>query len=115
MKNIIKIVVVVVLLITTSSFTNKIKYDFIGTYGVPDNDPAQIKLTLLDDHTFIYQDFSNPQKKIDVKGNWELKGKLVVLKDHNSQYSFHNKWKFLKDGQVAKSRKGMTYYSLCRL
>lgn len=99
--------------IITSAFTKSPKFDFVGTYGVSKNDPAQIKLVINQDHSFTYQDFSVPNK-INVSGSWELKGNTVVLKS-SSNTSFHNKWNFTKDGMKAKSRKGMCFYILGKL
>lgn len=115
MKMLTNSVVAILFFVAASSFTNYAPYDFIGTYGVCDSDPSQIKLTLNTDHTFFYQDFSNPRKKIDVMGHWALKGNVVTLENHNSAYAFHDKWRFFKGGQVAKSRKGMTFYTLQKL
>ena len=114
MKSFINSLAVTIVFITTVSFTNA-TYDFIGTYGVYENDPSNIKLTIDENHTYSYQDFSDPKNKINITGNWELKGNTVELKTNNIQYTFHNKWKFSKNGQIAKSRKGLTYYTLCKL
>lgn len=97
------------------SFSGKNATGFIGTYGVSPSDPAQIKLIINSDHTFYYQDFSVSDKKIKVKGNWTLKGRKVILKDENSQNGFHSVWTFLDNGQVAKSRKGLCFYRLCKI
>ena len=98
-----------------SSFTDNFPDSFIGTFGVPDSDPAQIKLTINADHTFYYQDFSVADKKISIKGNWIQKGKKVTLINHDSKTKFHQVWTFAENGQVARSRKGLTFYRLCRI
>lgn len=87
---------------------------FIGTYGVSDLDPSDIQLTIQGDHTFYYQDFSNPDRKIVRSGTWSMKGKHVVLKDKAKTKNFHHVWKFRNDGRVAQSRKGITFYRLCK-
>ncbi|MBK7880518.1 MAG: hypothetical protein WBP33_11345 [Saprospiraceae bacterium] len=102
-------------IIFLSSFTEKNTNEFIGTYGVSGSDPSQIKLTLHSDNTFFYQDLSNTDKKIVIKGNWTSKGKKVFLKDNSSDKKFHNVWTFLENGHVAKSRKGLTFYRLCKI
>lgn len=114
MKITIKILMMLAIIVSTSSFTLTNNYDFIGTYGVLSSDPSQIKLSIHSDHTYTYQDFSSQLNKIDIKGTWELKGSKVVLKD-NASYKFHNEWSFIQNGQVAKSRKGLCFYRLCRL
>ena len=102
-------------IIFLTSFTDKNTNEFIGTYGVSASDPSQIKLTINSDNTFYYQDFSAPDKKIIIKGNWTIKGKKVLLKDNGTNGKFHDVWTILEDGKVAKSRKGLTYYRLCRI
>ena len=105
----------IAVLATIMSFTNETNFNFIGTFGVTANDPAHITLTLNEDYTFKYQDFSNPKKKIDIQGNWEWNGKVLTFKNYTSKYPVHAKWRFTKNGQTAKSRKGMTFYTLCKL
>lgn len=102
-------------IILMSSFTDTHTNEFIGTYGVSASDPSQIKLTISSDHTFYYQDFSIPDKKIMVKGSWTLKGKKILLADNNSSSNFHNVWTFIENGQIATSRKGLSFYRLCKL
>ncbi|PBQ33261.1 hypothetical protein CNR22_16255 [Sphingobacteriaceae bacterium] len=115
MTKTIKILTVLATIILMSSFTNKNTTEFIGTYGVTASDPAQIKLVLNSDQTFYYQDFSMQDNKISVKGTWTLKGKKVILKGSDSTKKFHSIWTFSANGQVAKSRRGLTFYSLGKL
>ena len=89
--------------------------NFIGSYGVSESDPAQIKLSINADHSFYYQDFSVSEKKIVVEGTWDTKGDKVVLKSKSSDPKFHDVWKFTENGQAAKSRKGLSFYRLSRL
>ena len=89
--------------------------EYIGIYGVSASDPAQIKLTIRSDHTFYYQDFSVQDKKIVVNGNWTFKGKKVILNANGSGRKFHTVWAFEKNGDVAKSRKGLTFYRLTKI
>lgn len=103
----------IVTVVLMTSFTKKNADQFIGTYGVSSTDPSQIKLIINSNHTFYYQDFSNSDKKIVSKGNWTLRRNKGVLKDKNIK--FHNVWIFNKTGVVAKSRKGLTFYRLCKI
>ena len=73
------------------------------------------KLIIKSDNTFYYQDFSFPEKKIVIKGNWKLKGKKVFLKNNISNEKFNNVWTISGNGQVVKSHKGMTFYRLCKI
>jgi hypothetical protein len=111
----IKILTILLAVILWSSFTDKNANLFIGTYGSSSSDPAQIKLTINPDHTFYYQDFSVSGNKIVVKGKWSLIGKKVLLSNNGNKTRFHNIWSFVNEGQVAKSRKGFTFYRLCRI
>ena len=114
MKKNIQTSFIAALLLTLSSFVNSTPTEFTGVYGVSENDPSQIELTLNEDKTFSYKDFSNPSKKIDVNGNWELKNKHIHFINYSSVYSFHSKWKIVDHGKVAKSRKGITFYTLVK-
>jgi len=115
MKTAMKTLTVLAAVILMSSFTDKNALEFIGTYGVSASNPAQIKLVINADHTFYYQDFSNPNNKITDEGKWTLRGNKVVLEKDNSELQFHNVWTFAEDGQVAKSRKGLSFYRLCKI
>jgi hypothetical protein len=115
MKITIKSLAVIVTAILLLSFTNKNSNNFIGTYGVSESDPSEIKLIINSDHTFNYHDYSNPNKKISVSGTWTLKGKKVLLVNSNSEKKFHTVWTFAKNGQVAKSHMGLLFYRLCKI
>lgn len=110
-----KILTALVTILLMSSFTNKNASEFIGTYGVSETDPARITLTINTDQTFSYEDLSVPDKKIVVKGNWTLKGQKVILHDHSTGIKFHDVWSFEENGQIAKSRKGLSFYRLCKI
>ncbi|MBK8487715.1 MAG: hypothetical protein IPL48_08000 [Bacteroidetes bacterium] len=111
----IKVLTVIATILIMSSFANKSSEMFIGTYGVSDSDPSQIKLTINSDNTFYYQDFSIPGEETNITGNWILEGKKVLLKDNNSNDKFHNVWTFIDNGTVAKSRKGLSFYRLYKI
>jgi hypothetical protein len=112
MKKTIKILAAAITFMFLSSFAEKFKNGFTGTYGVSASDPAQIKLILRPDHTFYYQDFSDSGRKIAVDGNWTFTGKKVILTNTGPRAKFHDVWTFAEHGQVAKSRKGLTFYRL---
>lgn len=112
MKTIFPSTLIIGILFAISSFTKPDETGLTGTYGVSENDPAQIELILNKDHTFTYQDLSNPDKNINVSGNWSFKNNQIILKDDRSELSFNDKWKIINDGTIAKSRKGMTFYTL---
>lgn len=88
--------------------------NYIGTFGVTSDDPSQLKLSIEKDGNFSYQDFSNPTKRIEVNGTWKVHGKSVILTS-SSAIKFHSKWKFNDNGTVAKSRKGLSFYTLGRI
>lgn len=101
-------------IVVLSSFSGRDDEEFIGTYGVSETDPSRIELTLNTDHTFLFEDHSNPENKINVNGEWMAKGNKVILSGNNSTVKFHDTWTFTEQGQVAKSRKGLTFYRLCK-
>lgn len=90
-----------------------IKQDGLSaTYGVSEDNPAAIELVLNKDYSFTYQDLSASGEHIKVKGTYSFKNNKVTLNSSDAKQKFHDKWKISSNGQVAKSRKGMTYYSL---
>lgn len=116
MTILIKVLKVTLLLFVLMSFSMvSSTSNFVGTYGVTPDNPNVIELTLKEDFSFTYKDFTNPQKKIDTQGKWTVKNGVVLLKPQSSAFSFHHKWKINEDGTVAKSRKGMTFYTLMKL
>lgn len=88
---------------------------FVGVYGSSDSDPVQIRLTIHADHTYSFQDYSNPKRKINSSGSWSEKGNKVHLVDATAKTRFHRIWTFHNEGKQAKSRKGMSFYTLCRV
>lgn len=102
-------------IIVLSSFTGQSSLDVIGTYGVSASDTSRIILTINSDSTFYYQDFSIPDKKIIIHGNWTSKANKVFLQDNSMNNKFHNVWAISENGHVAKSRKGLTFYRLCKI
>lgn len=115
MTKTIKTLALLITVIMMSSFANKNNDQFFGTYGVSANNPSQIKLTIISDHTFYYQDFSASDNKIITTGSWTLIGSKVVLKENISKKKFHNVWTFDKNGQVARSQKGLLFYRLYKI
>lgn len=115
MKRSLNILTILAFTIFLSSFTGKPADQFVGTYGVSSSDPSQIKLILHSDQTFYYQDFSISDRKIIARGSWTSEGKKVVLKDIDSDQQFHDVWTFENNGQVAKSRRGLTFYRLAKM
>ena len=111
----VKLFTALATMLLLSSFANKNNDTFIGTYGVSSTVPSQVKLTINADHTFYYQDFSVPQNKIIINGNWTVKGHKILLIDNDSEKKFHNVWSFTQNGQIAKSRKGIEFYRLCKI
>lgn len=73
----------------------------------------KVELTLRPDYTFQYQNGSNPSKKINVTGTWEMNGQKVVLQADASENGFHKTWKFDKNQPCVVSRKGLNFIRLC--
>jgi hypothetical protein len=91
-----------------------------GTYGACGCDnsgvnSSKMELTINEDFTFHLFDNTDPGKKIDVKGNWEVKDNVIMLKDYNSDFSIEDKWTIDKNEKCIKSRKGLAFTRLCNL
>lgn len=79
----------------------------MGTYG-----STLVNLTINEDETFRYTDFSDKSNPINVSGTYVYsKGKLVLTT--SDDVKFHNKWSVNSDSKSIKSRKGMAFYRLC--
>ncbi|HNP47885.1 MAG TPA: hypothetical protein PKL85_03565 [Bacteroidia bacterium] len=100
------------LILSYTSYSRNLTF---GTYGVSEKDPSDIQLTINSDHTFFYQDFSDPSNKISVHGEWRESGSKIILKGDKNEKGFHRVWTFHQNGNVAKSRKGLSFYRLCKI
>jgi hypothetical protein len=96
------------------AFTPKNETSFVGTCGVSPSNSSQITLRIFANQTYYYQDFSVPNQKIISRGRWFQAGNTLTLQVENAQKNFHRVWKFSLEGKLAKSRKGLCFYSLCR-
>ncbi len=112
MKNFLKISAFSILFATLLAFHPAPDNALIGTYSVSENDPSQIQLILNEDHTFSYRDYSIASSKINIKGKWEAKGNTFHLLSTKNDAAFPKKWKIDSEGKIAKSRKGMCFYTL---
>jgi hypothetical protein len=112
MKNPKKFLTILTTILLLSSFKTIQETHFIGTYTVAANDPSQIQLRIEADHTYYFQDFSVADAKIVAKGNWLVKGNKVVLTKSDAGQQFHTVWSFDEAGNVAKSRKRLSFYRL---
>lgn len=84
-------------------------------YGVSSDNPNRIELKLNADYTFTYHDHSSKNNKIDMRGVYEYKNGRVFLIPTQKDITFHTQWHFSVDGEIAKSRKGLCWYTLNRL
>jgi len=116
--------VAVMLLISSYAFTpvhsSEIAPSVAGKYGVcalteAESKACSVELTLNTDNTFTYFDHSDEANKIDVSGKWTLQEGDVVLTDYPAGVKIHRIWKTDKDTPCLKSRKGTTFYRLCRI
>jgi hypothetical protein len=115
MKKAIKLLAALATVIFISSFSEINSLAPIGTYGVSESNPNQILLKINPDQTFYFQDYSNPDQKIIVKGTWTLKRKNLVLNSDHPEMKFHKVWTLVENGQAVKSRKGFTFYRLSKI
>jgi hypothetical protein len=88
--------------------------DFIGTFGISKNYPVKFELKINADNTYTYQDYSDPNNKIEARGTWELKKNTIILKDQTSTFPYRSKWKIEKDGKAVRTRKGMEFIRLAK-
>lgn len=107
--------------VSLTTFSDKVDtVGVAGKYGVTAYSEApkqhiSLELTLDPDHTFRYIDNTNPENKLDVSGKWtEMEGD-IYLTDYPQGISNHKIWKTEKDCPCLKSRKGMTFYRLCKI
>jgi hypothetical protein len=118
MKNLFVAMLVIFITMSIEAKGPSEKKPITGVYGVCGSgaeSAAKIELTINDDFTFHYFDNCNPLKILDIKGNWALENKTIVLKDYTSDFSIHNKWKIDNNEKCLKSRKGLEYTRLCHL
>lgn len=111
MKKLIYTLSVAVCFLAAMSFTPESK-NIGGIYTVAPTHPSHMQLNLKYDHTFIYQDSSNPDKQITVFGRWNDDGQYVTLKDYVTTFNFHNKWQIINSGNAVKARIGSAFYTL---
>lgn len=116
-----KLLIGILVLAALFSFKTKQKLDIkavAGTYGVcsyQSEGKSLLSLILKEDQTFHYIDKTNPNKPIDVTGNYELNNNQIVLKNYKTTYKFHTKWKIDGNTKCIKARKGLTFYRLCNV
>ena len=115
MKSLGTLFISTIIILALLSFNSSESSKFLGTYGVSKDDPSGIKLKLNEDHTFHYTDYSNIAKAINATGKWEMVDRTVYLKGFKSNHSFHTKWKMSKNGKIATSRLGISFYALKKL
>ena len=108
------LLVLSVLMLWSTAFTLPENVGLEATYGVSESNPAHIELQLHSDFSFTYQDLSNAENPTEVRGTYQLKNNKVVLAATDSEIRFHDHWKITDSGMAAKSRKGMTFYRLCK-
>jgi hypothetical protein len=112
MKTSIKLSMAVLMISLCSAFTSMTYDGLSATYSVSENDPSQIELRLNKDYTFTYQDFSIASKKIMVSGTYQITNNMIQLISGEEKVEYHDKWKLSNDNKIAKSRKGLTFYTL---
>ena len=111
MKRLLKTTLFAALIFMGFAFSPVISTSVVGVYGVCDDNPSNVRLELKSDNTFEYFD-NSVTPKVNVTGKWEFTKEDVVLLSSNQGATFHTKWKISENREVAKSRKGMTFYTL---
>lgn len=115
MNRTIKSIIITSILAICFAFTSEKKEGLEITYGVSSSNPSSVELRLTKDFEFTYRDYSDPGRKIDVKGTYTLQNEKVVLTTSQKQVRFHDKWKLTDNRGAARSRKGLAFYRLIRL
>lgn len=82
-----------------------------GTFGGNGRNAPQI--TLQQNGSFNYLDLTNPNKKINTNGTYEIKQNTLVLSNYQSENNIENEWKIVNDGNCLKARKNFAFYTLC--
>jgi hypothetical protein len=96
------------------------KKEIIGTYTVNSctqpisGTHQQIVLTIKEDHTFQLLDQTNLSKPIKTNGTWENNKNVILLKDYQSQFPIHSKWKIDPNYPCVKSRLGLEFTRICK-
>src|SRR5688572_17870008 len=112
---VLKAIILSAVLFTSLAFKGASQPDFIGTYGISKNHPVKFELKINADKTFTYQDYSDPNKKIDAQGTWELKENKIIFQDQTSTFPYRSKWKIEKDGNAVRTRSGLEFIRLAKL
>ncbi|MGL5888967.1 MAG: hypothetical protein ACRC3B_03740 [Bacteroidia bacterium] len=91
-----------------------------GTYSTCSCDDYSEKslkfgLTLNNDSTFHYFDYSNSANKIDIRGNWVLSKNKILLKDYPANSSLESKWVIDNNGKCLKSNSGLSFTRICNV
>jgi hypothetical protein len=90
-----------------------------GTYGVCDCNGQKsmnnisVQITFLDNHTFHYINNSDPNHKLDIRGNWENHHGKIKLTGYEAERSIHDNWVLDKNGVCIKSRNKLHFMRLC--
>ena len=115
MKQSIKNLTILLVVITSFSFTTINDKGLDLRFGVSNSDPSHIELKLNEDYSFSYIDLSNPKNRIDVIGTYSVMKNKIILQAEDKTASFHDHWKISDEGNTARSRKGLSFYTLRKL
>ena len=112
MKSLKKYIVVSMVIGLSFSFSKVDKEGISQTYRVLEQEPSPVELKLNKDFTFQYTDYAIKEHNAIIRGTYLIKGRNVMLQAENSTIRFHDRWKISEDGNIAKSRKGLSFYRL---
>lgn len=107
----------IALTILLSSFRNVTnqKSDFIGTYGNPSKNETGIRLKLNEDQSFLYEDYSNSENPLIIKGEWIVLKNKATLIVYEKPNGFATRWSLDKEGEAIKGRSKLCWYRLCKI
>ncbi|MCT4625118.1 MAG: hypothetical protein N4A46_15950 [Schleiferiaceae bacterium] len=98
------------ILFLTAFKVNRTDNDFIGTYGTKAHKGIVLKVNA--NHTFNYQDFSDPKREISLTGDWMVHKNKLHLNNDGPKTKFFDKWT-IDDKGCIQSKKGMMFYRIC--
>ncbi len=111
MKNLTRLFIISGIFILMSFDLNEESKTFSFTRD-GDSDPL-IELELNHDGTFEFTDLSNPNKEINAKGTYILKGNKIKLENIQSNYKIASVWSIDQRYDCIRSRKALKFTRIC--
>ena len=111
----IKIALVLISSLFLFAYSSPTDKGIEAIYGITSHSDSPILLTLHDDFTFSYRDLSNPNRLLRVSGTYTKTRNKIEFQVPSNSKKFHSKWRIIEGGNAAKSRSGLSFYTLRKL